>query len=122
MGPPVKRRSKRWIKVSHPQVKCSMTRTLHDDDDGPSTSPARTGGANEPVPTLTTQAGMFLSATGRIAPPNSLYVIAEVGNDARDALALIASGADCGVDTANRSDGLRRSPGHDRRHTPLHAA
>jgi outer membrane lipase/esterase len=55
---------------------------------------ARTGGANVPVPTLTTQAGMFLSGTGGAAPANGLYVIAEVGNDARDALAAIGGGAD----------------------------
>lgn len=55
---------------------------------------ARTGGADVPVPTLTTQAGMFLAATHGVAPADALYVVAEVGNDARDALAAIASGAD----------------------------
>jgi phospholipase/lecithinase/hemolysin len=55
---------------------------------------ARTGGADVPVPTLTTQAGMFLNSTHGVAPSNALYVIAEVGNDARDALAAIGSGAD----------------------------
>ena len=53
---------------------------------------ARTGGADIPVPTLTTQAGQFLTATGGVAPSSALYVVAEVGNDARDALALIAGG------------------------------
>jgi phospholipase/lecithinase/hemolysin len=55
---------------------------------------ARTGGPNVPVPTLTTQAGMFLAQTGGSAPAGALYVIAEVGNDARDALAAIGGGAD----------------------------
>jgi outer membrane lipase/esterase len=54
---------------------------------------ARTGGPNVPAPTLTTQVGMFLGAHGT-APANALYVIAEVGNDARDAMAAIAAGAD----------------------------
>jgi outer membrane lipase/esterase len=55
---------------------------------------ARTGGPDVPVPTLTTQAGMFLAGTHGVADTNALYVIAEVGNDARDALAAIAGGAD----------------------------
>lgn len=55
---------------------------------------ARTGGPNVPVPTLTTQAGMFLGATGGVAPGNALYVIAEVGNDARDTLQAMAISAD----------------------------
>jgi phospholipase/lecithinase/hemolysin len=55
---------------------------------------ARTGGADVPVPTLTTQAGMFLNSTHGVAPSDALYVIAEVGNDARDALAAIGAGAD----------------------------
>jgi outer membrane lipase/esterase len=55
---------------------------------------ARTGGSNVPVPTLTTQAGMFLRSTGGVAAPDALYVVAEVGNDARDALAAIGAGAD----------------------------
>ena len=55
---------------------------------------ARTGGADVPVPTLTTQASQFLGATGGVAPSSALYVVAEVGNDARDALMAIAGGAD----------------------------
>jgi len=55
---------------------------------------ARTGGPDVPVPTLTTQGQMFLGSTGGAAPAAALYVIAEVGNDARDALAAIAGGAD----------------------------
>jgi phospholipase/lecithinase/hemolysin len=54
---------------------------------------ARTGGPNVPAPTLTTQVGMFLGTHGT-APSNALYVIAEVGNDARDAMVKIAAGAD----------------------------
>lgn len=54
---------------------------------------ARTAGPDVPVPTLTTQAGMFLAALHGAASSDALYVIAEVGNDARDALAAIASGA-----------------------------
>ncbi len=55
---------------------------------------ARTGGADVPVPTLTTQAGQLLAAVGGMAATDALYVVAEVGNDARDALAAIALGAD----------------------------
>jgi phospholipase/lecithinase/hemolysin len=55
---------------------------------------ARTGGPDVPVPTLTTQASMFLGSTHGTAPADALYVIAEVGNDARDALAAIGAGAD----------------------------
>jgi phospholipase/lecithinase/hemolysin len=55
---------------------------------------ARTAGPDVPVPTLTTQAGMFLAANQGAAPSGALYVIAEVGNDARDALAAIGAGAD----------------------------
>jgi outer membrane lipase/esterase len=55
---------------------------------------ARTGGPNVPVPTLTTQAGMFLNSTHGVARSDALYVVAEVGNDARDALAAIGNGAD----------------------------
>ena len=55
---------------------------------------ARTGGPDVPSPTLTTQTGMFLNATDGVAPANALYVVAEVGNDARDAITAIASGAD----------------------------
>lgn len=55
---------------------------------------ARTGGADVPVPTLTSQASMLLTALRGVAPQDALYVVAEVGNDARDALTAIASGAD----------------------------
>lgn len=55
---------------------------------------ARTGGPDVPAPTLTTQVGMFLQSVQGQAPGNALYVVAEVGNDARDALAAIAAGAD----------------------------
>ena len=55
---------------------------------------ARTSGPDLPVPTLTTQAGQFLGASGGVAPSSALYVVAEVGNDARDALAKIVGGAD----------------------------
>jgi len=54
---------------------------------------ARTGGPDVPVPTLTSQGQLFLGGSGT-APSDALYVIAEVGNDARDALAAIAGGAD----------------------------
>lgn len=54
---------------------------------------ARTGGADVPTPTLTTQAALLLASVGGAAPADALYVIAEVGNDARDALAAIAGGA-----------------------------
>lgn len=55
---------------------------------------ARTGGVDVPVPTLTTQAIQLLATVRGVAPHDALYVIAEVGNDARDALAAMASGAD----------------------------
>lgn len=55
---------------------------------------ARTSGPDYPAPTLTSQLGMFLGGTSGVAPAGGLYVLAEVGNDARDALALIAGGAD----------------------------
>lgn len=55
---------------------------------------ARTGGPDVPSPTLTTQTAMFLDSTHGTAPADALYVIAEVGNDARDAIRAIASGAD----------------------------
>jgi outer membrane lipase/esterase len=55
---------------------------------------ARTGGPDVPTPTLTTQASQLLARVGGAAPADALYVIAEVGNDARDALAAIALGAD----------------------------
>lgn len=54
---------------------------------------ARTGGPDVPVPTLTTQSVMFLDRVSRKAPSDALYVVAEVGNDARDALLAMAGGA-----------------------------
>ena len=79
---------------------------------------ARTGGPNVPAPTLTSQVDMYLGGTGGTARPDALYVIAEVGNDARDALAAIGGGADPAVtfqaasqgyatDVANLVDALR---------------
>jgi phospholipase/lecithinase/hemolysin len=73
---------------------------------------ARTGGANVPVPTLTTQLGMFLGNTAGVAPANALYVIAEVGNDARDALSAIAQGADIGQTFAAASTAYANNLGH----------
>jgi outer membrane lipase/esterase len=64
---------------------------------------ARTGGPDVPAPTLTTQAGMYLASTGGSARPDALYVIAEVGNDARDALAAIGGGADISQTIASAS-------------------
>ena len=55
---------------------------------------ARTGGADDPTPTLTSQLGYYLAATGNLASATALYVVAGVGNDARDTLAAIAGGAD----------------------------
>ena len=55
---------------------------------------ARTGGPDAQVPSLTTQAGLFLLGAHGSAPSDALYVIAEVGNDARDALTAIRAGAD----------------------------
>jgi outer membrane lipase/esterase len=55
---------------------------------------ARTGGADIPSPTLTSQLGYYLAATGNHASATALYVVAGVGNDARDTLAAIAGGAD----------------------------
>jgi phospholipase/lecithinase/hemolysin len=54
---------------------------------------ARTGGPDVPAPTLTTQVGMFLNRTHGVAASDALYVIAEVGNDARDAMVAIGGGA-----------------------------
>lgn len=55
---------------------------------------ARTAGNDIPVPSLNTQAQQFIGSVQGLAPSDALYVIAEVGNDARDALAAIAGGAD----------------------------
>ncbi|CAN5266227.1 hypothetical protein BH11PSE10_BH11PSE10_19120 [soil metagenome] len=52
---------------------------------------ARTGGSGHQVPTLTEQAQQFLTSVGQVAPAGALYVIAEVGNDARDALVALAT-------------------------------
>jgi outer membrane lipase/esterase len=64
---------------------------------------ARTAVSNGLSPTLTTQVGMFLNRTGGQAPSDALYVIAEVGNDARDALVAIGSGADISQTIASAS-------------------
>ena len=54
---------------------------------------ARTGPAGSPFPfSLLDQVTMFLGATGGVASPNSLYVVAGGGNDARDARAALLSG------------------------------
>jgi outer membrane lipase/esterase len=53
---------------------------------------ARTGGANIPSPTLTSQVGQYLFDAGNHASATALYVVAGVGNDARDTLATIAGG------------------------------
>ena len=54
---------------------------------------ARTGPSPSGFPfSLLDQMGMFLGATGNIAPASSLYVVAGGGNDARDAFQLAASG------------------------------
>jgi outer membrane lipase/esterase len=55
---------------------------------------ARTAGNDVPVPSLNTQAQLFLGNVQGVAPSDALYVLAEVGNDARDALTAIAGGAD----------------------------
>jgi outer membrane lipase/esterase len=61
---------------------------------------ARTGRETD-VPSLKYQATtMYLGATGGIADPNALYVVAEVGNDARDVLAGEISFADGASDYA----------------------
>lgn len=52
-----------------------------------------TDGLNLP-PSLVTQGAVFLGSTGGIAPHDALYVLQGGGNDARDALLAIASGAD----------------------------
>ena len=55
---------------------------------------ARTGGSGYRVPTLTEQSQQFLASVGQVAPASALYVIAEVGNDARDALVALATSQD----------------------------
>lgn len=59
---------------------------------------ARSGPADpsDPLaaPGLLDQAGMFLGATGGVAPPDALYVVEGGGNDARDAFARAAGGGD----------------------------
>jgi outer membrane lipase/esterase len=53
---------------------------------------ARTGGPDVPVPTLLSQAAMFLGATGNQVPSSALYVVAALSNDARDTLDRLAHG------------------------------
>lgn len=56
---------------------------------------ARTSLDNQNLPpSLIAQGGLFLNASGGIAPSDALYVLQSGGNDARDALAAIGSGAD----------------------------
>ena len=43
---------------------------------------------------LLTQTSQYLGATGNVASPNALYVVAGGGNDARAALTAVAGGAD----------------------------
>jgi outer membrane lipase/esterase len=52
-----------------------------------------TDGAGLP-PSLASQTGQFLGATGGYAPGGALYVVAGGGNDARDALQAAATSAD----------------------------
>jgi outer membrane lipase/esterase len=71
---------------------------------GLSAAPSLAGGSNfafggaetsfqspSTAPSLTTQMGMFLGASGGMAPSNFLYVVAGGGNNARTALADIAA-------------------------------
>lgn len=54
---------------------------------------ARTGPAGSSFPfSLVDQVSTFLGATGGVASPNSLYVVAGGGNDARDAFVLAGLG------------------------------
>lgn len=55
---------------------------------------ARISGADVPVPTLTTQLGYFLGATGGVAPDGALYIVQGGANDARDAALAVGGGAD----------------------------
>jgi outer membrane lipase/esterase len=45
------------------------------------------------VPSVRSQVGMFLGAHGGVAPSSALYVVEDIGNDTRDALAAILGGA-----------------------------
>ena len=55
---------------------------------------ARTGGSDATVPSLIDQAGLFLTEQLGSAPSSALYVVAGVGNDARDALQTVLQGGD----------------------------
>ncbi|MDO9285576.1 MAG: SGNH/GDSL hydrolase family protein, partial [Aquabacterium sp.] len=55
---------------------------------------ARVSGADVPTPTLTTQLGYFLGATGGAAPGGALYIVQGGANDARDAALAVGGGAD----------------------------
>lgn len=59
---------------------------------------ARTSGGT--APSLTSQVGGLLSATGRVLPSDALYVVAGGGNNGRDALLAIAGGADAATTVA----------------------
>lgn len=91
-----------WAEVFAARYGLSATPSLAGGTDF-TFAGARTAGANVPVPTLTTQAAMFLGGTGGSAPADALYVIAEVGNDARDALVAIGAGADVAQTVASAS-------------------
>jgi outer membrane lipase/esterase len=52
------------------------------------------------TPTLLQQVGMFLGATGGVAPPGALYVVEGGGNDARAALATALGGGNPGPQIA----------------------
>ena len=91
-----------WAEVFAAKYGLSATPSLAGGTDF-AFAGARTGGPDVPAPTLTTQAGMFLAGTGGSAPADALYVIAEVGNDARDALVAIGAGADVSQTNASAS-------------------
>ncbi len=56
---------------------------------------ARTGVDGQNLsPSLLAQVGLFLNASGGIAPQDGLYILQSGGNDARDALAAIVAGGD----------------------------
>ena len=52
---------------------------------------------------LLTQTGAYLGATGNVASPDALYVVAGGGNNARAALTAIGGGADIGTTIATAS-------------------
>ena len=60
---------------------------------GATTGTAGSGPGGFPY-SLLTQTTQYLTATGNVASPNALYVVAGGGNDARAALGAVAGGAD----------------------------